>query len=1723
MSALVGLVLWGILGPSVLLAESSASTVYSVGVAKQDVTPQYPVRLSGFAFRKAESEGVSQALWARALAIGTDQQGPVVLVTLDSLGVRAPMVDEVARRLAEKTKLTRERLIVTFTHTHCAPKVNGAADNIFAEPIPPEHQAHLDRYSEELVADLVSVVERALADRQPAKLSWAVGEVGFAANRRTKGGPVDHSLPCLVVRSAGEPHTIRAIYTSYACHCVTLSHNLLSGDWAGYAAEAMERHFPDAIAMVSIGCGADQNPDSGVTGDKTEVALQQGMQIGDEVARLVHSGEMQSLSAPLETSRGQIELPFHSVPTRQEYEVMQAAGGPAGYNAGTQLARLDRGEVIPSSLPYPIQECHFGDQLCMVFLSGEVCVDYSLRLKQELDERRLWVHGYSHDFGSYIPSERLWKEGGYGAGAEIPYFALPDRLASGLEQKIVDEVKRLVPVDYRLVAEESASTGGGEKSLRRTNGVAPKTPEDSIQLFQTHAELQVQLVASEPQVVDPVAIDFGPDGDVWVVQMVDYGHGIEEEFVPQGEVRVLKDEDGDGRYESSQVFLDGLRYPTDVKVWRDGALVCDAPDILFARDRDGDGRADTREVLFSGFETHNGQARVNSLQWGLDHWLYGSGGLFGGRISNQQGDVVDVSGRDFRIQPDLGLIEPVTGRSQQGRVRDDWGNWFGCDNSTLLRHYPVVESYVSRNPFVVPPATAVSVPDGPAAGKLFPASDLVMFRLSGAPGRATAACGVGIYRDRLLGAQYAGSSFTCEPVNQLVYRQVLSQQGAVVRGRRAENEQTVDFLTSSDRWFRPVQARTGPDGSLWIVDMYRYVIEHPKWIPDETLAELDVFAGQGMGRIYRVSNAGEAARPQLALSHMKDEELARAIDTENGIIRDLVHQMLLWRDAQGAAQELERIARESPLPAVRIQALAALDGLHCLSVTQLLHALGDSHPEVRRQAVRLAEQFADHPSVVQRVLELGTDEAFQVRLQVANSLGEFQAEFTSELLARLATESSDPYLQSAALSSLTAGNVSRVAEQVLTSPESRKRVGAQVVATAAGVGDASAIDRVLSLVLEASGEWQLWQMESLAQLLDGLDRRAAGGVLRLVDASHELNAADQTPIAEGDLVDAQVELQLSGTHRQAAQSITVAARQLLQAEGASDGEVGIALKLLGRRSGAVTKALLAQDGVEKDSQLNRESPVDATREIAQLIDLRYSQDRQSMALHAIARRGDAAGGQVLLGCLPAASPQVRVSLIEVLLAQPSWDATTLEGLQAGVLTAVDFDAGARQRFLARQPATQRELVEGLLINGAASDRNALVSGWRDVAQLTADPQVGQSQFAKHCSACHKFNDVGHEVGPDLAALTSRSTEFLLTAILNPNRDVDARYQGYVALMDDGSVLSGQMSSETATSITLLEQGGKQHVLLRNQLVQLRATGKSAMPEGLEKDLSKQDLANIMAYVQGADSEVYQRARKLLDDTLSQAEREQVIAESPQHAAAMITALTADMPEDSAEEYRRIPWIWRVAIAAGKRNQSSELLQVLEISLPRSGEPLQDWQAVVIGGGLINGVSLVGSWPLDRIQRLISGNGPLVARWNRSIALASQMADDGRVRAGTRYDALRMVALAAWAEHGEQLAGYLADENAELQMGAVSGLSDMPAAEAGRLLVEALPRLAPQNRELALDALMRTVPRIQRVLAAVQAEKIDPQWLGGQRIQQLSQHTDVAVRELAAKVLGEASR
>ena len=446
-------------------AIQAADTPLQIGVAQVDITPDYPIRLSGFGGRRAESDGVTMKIWAKALAFDGGQNGPAILITVDNLGVPDYLVRQVAEELGKRVGLRRERLTITATHTHTAPMLRDVCPTLFGVPIPSDHQEHIKRYTGELSEKLVRLSERAVQDLQPSRMGWGVGKVGFARNRRTAGGPVDHDLPVLVVQDLRGKE--RAIYFSYACHCVTLSHNKISGDWAGYAQDQVQRDHPGAVALASVGCGADSDPDSGVRGDKVEIAAQQGEQIASEIKRLLSAQLAWVTNAPI-TRLTRIELPLDELPTRAQWEERAKLTDAVGYHARVQLARLDRGEPLQTKIDYPVQTWAFGHQLALVFLAGEVVVDYSRRLKRELDNTRLWVNGYANDAPCYIPSERVLKEGGYEGGAAMIYYDRPTRFKAGLEDKIIG-----------VVHEHLAPTFKARDATANSGNHAPEAPSVS--------------------------------------------------------------------------------------------------------------------------------------------------------------------------------------------------------------------------------------------------------------------------------------------------------------------------------------------------------------------------------------------------------------------------------------------------------------------------------------------------------------------------------------------------------------------------------------------------------------------------------------------------------------------------------------------------------------------------------------------------------------------------------------------------------------------------------------------------------------------------------------------------------------------------------------------------------------------------------------------------------------------------------------------------------------------------------------------------------------------------------------------------------------------------------------------------------------------------------------------------------------------------------------------
>ena len=427
--------------------------LYSVGVAKLDITPSYPVLMNGYFYRTNESTGSIQPIFAKALAIGTDAEGPAILISADNCGLPGNIREALLQRL-QKRGITPDKLAICVSHTHSAPKLAGNLDNIFGKDIPAKHQVHIDRYTKDFLDKLEKVALTALKRRKPASISWGKASADFATNRRVSNGPVDHDLPFLKVTSASGK--ILAVLATYACHCTTIDPDStkICGDWAGFAQTELEQAFPGAVALMTAGCGAECNPAASMAKLDAEHRLNMAKQYGRMIADAVRGVEAQGLaplSEDLQCRSKQIDLPFAPLPTRKEWEALAKQETPypqVAYHARKNLARLDRGESLPTKLSYPMQVWNFGNQLAMVFLGGEVVGDYSLRLKQEFDSNRLWVTSYANAVPCYIPSHRVWKQHGYEADFSMNYYDLPTRLAETTETTIFSAIHQMMPEQF---------------------------------------------------------------------------------------------------------------------------------------------------------------------------------------------------------------------------------------------------------------------------------------------------------------------------------------------------------------------------------------------------------------------------------------------------------------------------------------------------------------------------------------------------------------------------------------------------------------------------------------------------------------------------------------------------------------------------------------------------------------------------------------------------------------------------------------------------------------------------------------------------------------------------------------------------------------------------------------------------------------------------------------------------------------------------------------------------------------------------------------------------------------------------------------------------------------------------------------------------------------------------------------------------------------------------
>ena len=972
----------------------------------------------------------------------------------------------------------------------------------------------------------------------------------------------------------------------------------------------------------------------------------------------------------------------------------------------------------------------------------------------------------------------------------------------------------------------------------------PVEPENASATFALKDGFTMELVAAEPLVTDPVAGAFDEDGRLYVVEMNDYPYtdkstdkpNVERTGdLPIGKVRLLEDTDNDGVFDKSQIFARDFSWPTGIAVYRGGIFVAATPDVWYLKDEDGDGQAETRTKIFSGFRKLNVQAVANNLIWGLDHKVYGAGGTNGGRIINGLNEsvpAVTISRNDFCFDPTNPAFELLSGGARFGNTFDDWGNRFICNIRNPIQHIVLPQQAVVRNPdlSVGSPMHDVAVagdqipvfrssPPEPwrvvNAARLSNQGDPRMPRSEkNAQGFMTSACGVTVYRGDAYPAEFRRQVFLAEVAGNLIHRQQMTPVGATFTSERMDEKS--EFMTSTDNWFRPVNFLHAPDGTLYVLDMYRETIEHPWSMPDDLKALLDLENGRDRGRIYRLTPPSFKRRANPRLSSATTAELVALLQHPNAWHRETAHRLLFERQDKSAVPALQEMFKSTTTSLGKVHVLWTLHGLSQLDESVILSALRDPAAEVREQAVIVAvrrhtarEDKAAVPysnTVHAELLRLADDESPRVRFQVALAFAEHSDEASLKALMIIARrDSADPWIVIAALSSSRV-LAAQLLDQVLQEPEF--------------LSDARNLPLLKQLATVTGVQKNSEQIRSIGERLQDLptEFRSAAVMEELLLALEE------------------------GLRRGGSRLSTVWAQT--PAESLLSERISLAAICVNDPAKSVPERLMALRVLSfGDSAIIKKST-------AGLLATQQPAEIQAAVVKAISAYQDESTATTLLAAFPGSTPAVQYEIIEALAGHNQRLPVLFDAIADGRIAAAQVTPIRRTLLLNHADEKIRERAKTLLALDRQTPRQDVIVANADAAKLPGDLAKGKLLFVRECSACHRIGETGIEVGPSLITVRHRTASELLTQILDPNREVGPNYMQFAVALNEGQVLAGMIAEESPVSLTLKQAENKQQVVQRDQIAEIKATGLSLMPEGFEKKLSPQDFADLIAFLRG---------------------------------------------------------------------------------------------------------------------------------------------------------------------------------------------------------------------------------------------------------------------------------
>lgn len=1048
---------------------------------------------------------------------------------------------------------------------------------------------------------------------------------------------------------------------------------------------------------------------------------------------------------------------------------------------------------------------------------------------------RVFYTAYGHDARTWSQPgfQALVERGIRWASAKGEVFDSTPKKKDGLKPFTYAESKDKLP-NYTPGAKP------GDHSQPITKMQNPLSPAESREHLIGPHGLEFQLFAAEPDIAKPIAMTWDHLGRLWIAETVDYPNEKQPEGKGNDRIKLCEDTDGDGRADKFTVFADGLSIPTSLTPVAGGLVVHQAPETLFLKDTDGDGKADIKKVLFTGWSVGDTHAGPSNLQYGFDNWLYGMVGYSGfkGTIG---GEAHEFRTGFYRFKPDGSKFEFLrnTNNNSWGVSFSEEGLLFGSTaNGNPSVYLPIPNRY-----YEAVRGWSSSVLGSIATDtRFYPITEKV--RQVDWHGRFTAAAGHALYTARTYPKQYWNrTAFVTEPTGHLVATFVLDRKGSDFTSTNSWN-----LAASDDEWTSPIMAEVGPDGSVWMIDWYNYIVQHNPTPQGFKTGKGNAYEtplrDKTHGRIYRIVASVGKPSVQPKLDPADGPSLVAALSNDNLFWRKTAQRLLVERGQADVIPALVKLIETAPTDEIglcpgaihalwTLQGLGAMDGKNPQTGAVAVASLKHATPGVRRAALQVLPRNEEGTAAILAAGVLADPDA-HVRQAALLALAESPTSppAAAAILAALSEPANltDRWIPDAATAAAAShslpfltGVASRDAGKPLT--DKAAAIVRQVAEHCARSGPVDAAPVLLaSLGGESSSSEAIvaglvkgWPRDKQVPLDDAAEAKLAELLPKL------------TPAARGQLVSLATRWGSKGLEKYATQVAEGFLKLVKNDKEKDPARVAAAAQLIEFRKSDDAAAL---------ELLGQITPKASPELVAGLIE-------------AVGKSESPAVGQALVESLGTVTPAARSGIFRALVSRAEWTEALFAGVDQGKLQLADLSLDQKQALAGHPSKSIAARAKKLLASAGGlpnPDRQKVIDEISAVVLKKGDSAKGKLVFTQQCAKCHMHGGEGKKIGPDLTGMAAHPKHELLIHLLDPSRSVEGNFKQYSLVTDDGRVMNGLLAAETKTAVELIDAEGKSHQVLRENIEELTATKKSIMPEGFEKQVPAEAITDLLEFL-----------------------------------------------------------------------------------------------------------------------------------------------------------------------------------------------------------------------------------------------------------------------------------